>query len=94
MIDKWTTAPAQPCLAAGRRHSVGLRGDGTVLAVADGVAGELDVDDWVDVVAVAAGNVHTFNNTGRSHTVGLMADETVRATGWNGEPRPGHGSTW
>jgi alpha-tubulin suppressor-like RCC1 family protein len=35
------------------------------------------------VVAVAAAKVHTFSNTGRSHTVGLTRGGTVPATGWN-----------
>ena len=33
----------QATLAAGRRHSVGLRRDGTVIAVGNGSGGELDV---------------------------------------------------
>ena len=72
-------------LAAGRRHSVGRRWDGTVLAVGNNAAGECRVGRWEDVVAVAAGNVHTAANTGRSHTVGLRSDGTVLATGWNGD---------
>ena len=72
-----------PALAAGRRHSVGRRRDGTVLAVGNNAAGECRVGRWEDVVAVAAGNVHTAANTGKSHTVGLRSDGTVLATGWN-----------
>ncbi|MEV6950163.1 RCC1 domain-containing protein [Streptomyces sp. NPDC051172] len=71
-------------LAAGRRHSVGRRWDGTVLAVGNTAAAECRVERWEDVIAVAAGNVHTATNTGRSHTVGLRSDGTVLATGWNG----------
>jgi len=70
-------------LAAGRRHSVGLRRDGTVVAVGNGAAGECRVGGWEDVVALAAGNVHTAANTGKSHTVGLRSDGTVLATGDN-----------
>ncbi|MGP9681775.1 hypothetical protein [Brachybacterium sp. AOP3-A1-3] len=73
-----------PTIAAGRRHSLACRTDGTVLATGSNLAGECDVADWTEVVAVAAGNVHTARNTGRSHTVGLRADGTVVATGWNG----------
>ncbi len=72
-------------LAAGRRHSVGRRCDGRVVAVGGGAAGELEVGRWEHVVAVAAGNVHAAANTGRSHTVGLRGDGTVVATGWNGD---------
>ena len=92
-------------LAAGRRHTVGIRADGMVLACGAGPrgaggsgepggsgastrsrrsGGECDVGGWTGVVAVAAGNVHAAANTGRSHTVGLRADGTVLATGWNG----------
>ena len=72
-------------LAAGRRHSVGRCWDGTVLAVGNSAADECRVEQWEDVVAVAAGNVHTATNTGKSHTVGLRSDGTVLAMGWNGD---------
>ena len=55
-------------LAAGRRHSVAARRDGRVLTAGNGMAGERNVEGWVDVLAVAAGNVHTARNTGRVHT--------------------------
>lgn len=74
-----------PVIAAGRRHSLGVRADGTVAAAGAGTAGELRVKDWADVVAVAAGSVHAAPNTGQSHSVGLRADRTVIATGWNGD---------
>lgn len=72
-------------MAAGRRHSVALRRNGTVVAVGNGRAGECNVDDWENVVAVAVGNVHSAANTGKAHTVGLRSDGTVLATGWNGD---------
>ncbi|MER7741778.1 hypothetical protein ABTX34_26240 [Streptomyces sp. NPDC096538] len=72
-------------LAAGRRHSVGRRGDVTVLAVGDTPAAECRVERRHDVVVVAAGDVHTASNTGKSLTVGLRSDGTVVATGWNGD---------
>jgi alpha-tubulin suppressor-like RCC1 family protein len=68
-------------LAAGRRHSVGRRRDGTVAATGNNAADECRVERWEHVVAVAAGNVHTAANTGRSHTIGLRSDGTVLATG-------------
>ena len=68
-------------LTAGRRHSVGCRWDGTVLATGNNAAGERRVGRWEDVVAVAAGNVHNAANTGRSHTVGLRWDGTVLERG-------------
>ena len=72
-------------LAAGRRHFVVLRPDGTVWAEGDNGAGECDVETWSNITSVAAGNVHPARNTGRSHTVGLRKDGTVVATGWNGD---------
>ena len=57
---------------------MGLRGDGTVVAtvVATGWNdyGQCDVDGWTDIVAVAAGWLHTM---------GLRSDGTVVATGCN-----------
>ena len=39
----------------GRSHTLGLRDDGTVLACGWNAQGQCDVQDWQDVVAVAAG---------------------------------------
>src|SRR5690606_30838196 len=66
-------------IAAGYRHSVALRPDGTVVAVGYDRYGQCRVEGWRDVVAVAAGSGHT----GNAHTVGLRADGTVLAVGWN-----------
>jgi hypothetical protein len=62
---------------AGYRHTVGLKSDGTVVAVRDNEAtnyGECNVGGWTDIVQVAAGAYHT---------VGLKADGTVVAVGRN-----------
>src|SRR5690554_6833170 len=66
-------------VAAGYRHSVALRSDGTVVAVGDDRYRQCRVGDWCDIVAVAAGNGHT----GNAHTVGLRSNGTVVAVGWN-----------
>ena len=49
-----------------------LRTDGTVAAVGGWNKGECDVEDWTDIVAVAAGG---------NHTVGVRSDGTAVATG-------------
>ena len=72
-------------IAAGRRHSVGVNAGGAVVTAGVPQAPECHVGAWRDIVAVAAGNVHTASNTGRSHTVGLCADGTVVAVGWTGD---------
>ena len=65
-------------IAAGSNHTVGLKADGTVVAVGDNDDGQCNVSGWADVVAVAAGDYHT---------VGLRADGTVVAVGLNDDGR-------
>ena len=66
--------PGCDTVAAGDYHTVGLRFDGTVIAVGMDFDGQCEVGDWADIVAVAAGDYHT---------VGLRADGTVVAAGDN-----------
>ena len=61
-------------VAAGLYHSIYVRSDGKVSASGQSSEGRLKVEDWTDIVAVAAA----------AHTVGLKADGTVVATGPNG----------
>ena len=56
----------------GDEHTVGLKEDGTVVAVGDNEHGQCDVSDWTDIVAVSAKDYCT---------VGLKADGTVVLTG-------------
>lgn len=56
---------------AGKGHTVGLRADGKVVAVGDNTYGQCNVEDWTNIVAIAAGDWHT---------VGLCADGTVVST--------------
>jgi len=63
-----------PMVAKGDDHTVGLRVDGTVVAVGDNSHGQCNVGNWKDIVQVAADG---------DHTVGLKADGTVVAVGWN-----------
>ena len=53
-------------------HTVGLRTDGTVIAVGESDYGQCNVSDWTDIVSVSAGG---------SDTVGLKSDGTVMAIG-------------
>nr|WP_257149547.1 RCC1 domain-containing protein [Bacillus cereus] len=61
-------------IAAGRCHTVGLKSDGTVVAVGRNKEGECNVSGWIDIVAIAAGT---------NHTIGLKSDGTVVAVGNN-----------
>ena len=53
---------------------MGLKSDGTVVAVGYNCYGQLDVGSWSNIVQVAAGEIHT---------VGLKSDGTVVAVGDN-----------
>ena len=77
--DDWTGVIA---VAAGKEHTVGLRGDGTVVAVGNNdnndsywaVVGQCEVSYWWGITAIAAGDYHT---------VALKGDGTVVAVGDN-----------
>jgi len=62
-----------PMVAGGALHTVGLRLDGTVVAVGYNEYAECVVGGWTDVIQVLAGTYHT---------IGLKADGTVITTGW------------
>ncbi|TET42282.1 MAG: hypothetical protein E3J60_02815, partial [Dehalococcoidia bacterium] len=61
-------------VAAGYEHTVGLKSDGTVVAVGRNNNGQGNVAYWTSITQIAAGY---------SHTVGLKSDGTVVATGDN-----------
>jgi heat shock protein HslJ len=63
-----------PMIAAGGSHTVGLKSDGTVVAVGYNYDGKCNVGGWRDIIQVDAG--------GRI-TVGLKRDGTVVAVGSN-----------
>ena len=56
----------------GGGHTVGLKEDGSVVAAGDNTYGQCNVQEWEDIVAIAAGDWHT---------VGLKSDGTVVAVG-------------
>ena len=64
-----------PMVAAGGDHIVGLKSDGTVVAVGWNNSGQCNVGGWADIVQVAAGHLHT---------VGLKSNGTVVAAGAEG----------
>jgi len=60
------------CLSTGGSCTVGLKVDGTVVAVGDNENGQCNTESWQDIVSVASGG---------GHIVGLKADGTVVAVG-------------
>jgi len=63
-------------VAAGRDHTLGLKSDGTIVAVGANLDGQCNVASWTDITRVAAGGYHS---------VGLKDDGTVVAAGNNAE---------
>ena len=61
---------------AGAAHTVGVKNDGTVVAVGWNEYGQCDVGNWTDIVQVDAG---------AAHTVGVKNDGTVVAVGYNND---------
>ena len=61
-------------ISAGCFYTVGLKKDGTVVAVGGNGKGQCNVSGWKDIIAVSAGEYHT---------VGLKKDGTVVAVGDN-----------
>lgn len=71
----WEAAAAWTDLssvAVGGSHIVGLKADGTAVAVGDNSAGQCDVSGWSNLVAVAAGD---------AFTLGLTASGTLVSAG-------------
>jgi len=54
-------------ISSGYEHTVGLKADGTVVAVGGNgnMYGQLNVSSWTDIVAISCGDFHT---------VGLKSD--------------------
>ena len=48
---------AQPQVAAGFRHTVGLKSEGTVVAVGSNRYGQCEVSSWRDIAQVDAGEI-------------------------------------
>ena len=61
-------------ISAGSFHTVGLKSDGTVVAVGDNDDDLCDVSGWKDIVAISAGS---------NRIVGIKSDGTVVAVGAN-----------
>ena len=70
----WDQVAVRDTLIAGTYHTVGLKADGTVVAVGNYNVNARKVTKWTDIVAISAGGYHT---------VGLKADGTVVAVGSN-----------
>lgn len=70
----WDSLVYQSTIATGMFHTVGLKTDGTVVAVGDNINGQCNVSAWKDIATIDAGS---------RHTIGLRNNGTVVAVGWN-----------
>ena len=70
----WEGIAVRSTISAGGYHTVGLKSDGTVVAVGKNEDGQCEVSQWKNIVAVSAG---------WRHTIGLKSDGTVVAVGYN-----------
>ena len=61
-------------IVAGYEFAMGLKSNGTVIAIGSNDCGQIEVNDWKDIIAIS---------TSGTHTVGLKTDGTVVATGEN-----------
>ena len=64
----WGEITQRETLSAGWDHTVGVKSDGTVVAVGENEDGQCEVSDWTDIAAASAG----FH-----YTVGLKTDGTA-----------------
>ena len=63
-----------PMVAGGAWHTLGLKSDGSVVAVGYNSYGQCDVGNWTEVIQIDGGG---------EHTVGTRSDGTVSAVGYN-----------
>ena len=68
-LEIWDKIAERATVSAGGTHTLGLRTDGTAVAVGLNHAGQCDVSEWSNIVAVSTST--------EQHTVGLRADGTV-----------------
>ena len=72
--ELWNAIAVRETVSVGYTHTVGIKSDGTVVAVGNNQYGQCDVSAWTDIVAAS---------TGSRHTVGLKSDGTVVTVGYN-----------
>ena len=75
-------------ISAGDTHSAGVKEDGTVVAAGRNDFGQCNVSGWRDITDVVVGGAERIemsdgSSVGGGFTVGLKANGTVVATGWN-----------
>ena len=65
----------QSTISAGHSHTIGIKKDGTIIAVGDNHFGQCDIANWQNIIAVSVCN---------GQTIGLRANGTVVAAKYTG----------
>ncbi|MEE0265742.1 MAG: RCC1 domain-containing protein, partial [Acutalibacteraceae bacterium] len=75
-IEEWTDIID---IATSDYHAVGLKSDGTVVAIGDNRKGQCNVQQWTDIVSVLAENDYTVGvkSTGEIVKAGGLADSIL-----------------
>ncbi len=73
-FNYWNNVAIRETISAYYGHTVGLKNDGSVVAVGNNADGQCNVDDWKDIEAISLGI---------NHTVGLKSNGSVVAVGDN-----------
>ena len=61
-VEKWNNIVS---VSAGSNHTLGLKNDGTVVAVGENNYGQCEVENWTNIISISAGY---------GYTVGLKND--------------------
>ena len=86
-------------IAAGGRHNLALKADGTVIGWGDNGSGQISIPAGLsNVVAIAAGGYETYDANGAitavfSYSLALADNGTIYGWGYNGHGETARGST-
>jgi hypothetical protein len=75
---------AEMMVSAGDNHTVGLKTDGTVLAIGDNLDDRCDVSSWDNITQIFAGDNHTvgLKNNGSVVAVGRIVEGQCNVSSW------------
>ena len=66
-------------VAAGKKHSVGLRSDGTLISTGNNENGQCNVDDWEKIIHIDASDTMTVGASWEGKAYSTSLDETLQS---------------